>query len=173
MKTIELTPEKLRIEAKEYLQQYLNDDENIIMCGKRFEKGNINYWLFTEYRALCFAIRDSWTTLMMGKSPISQSLPLEEVESIKEEIIGWPPYMVILIGKSEDSKISFWFDKKNDLYFRFTKKIREQVDFAKKKRNGPNHNSSERLKQLTQLFNDGLISEQEFESKRQEILKSL
>ncbi len=55
MKTIELSPQLLRNETNEYLQQYLDDAEKIIMCGKRFERGNAFYFLFTEYHAIWFA----------------------------------------------------------------------------------------------------------------------
>ena len=130
MKTQELSPEQIRNECRETLQQHLSDNENIIMCGKRFENNNCYYFLFTEYRGLWLAVRKGLTQFLYLGDPTVMSIPLQEVTSIRERYLGW--HIFELIGKSDDTKVGFSFDKKDDFYLRFTKRLREQIDIAKR-----------------------------------------
>lgn len=108
---------------------------------------------------------------MKFEYPVFESLPLDEVISINEVSVGVAK--VILVGKSENSKFEFCFDKRDNFCLRFSKRLREQIDIAKKKSKELNHSIPERLEQLSLLFKSGLITTVEFESKKQEVLKSL
>lgn len=134
------------------------------------------YYFFTKKRSFWYRVDKE---ILLNKLFLPQRLGVrtlrhEEVISYNEK--AYPPstHDFLLTGKSSDANFCFPFVKKDDFYYRFTKLFIETLSSKQEKlQRVESPDSVERMSQLNQLLANGLISQQEFETKRKEILDAL
>lgn len=174
-KSEEISVNQIMKEIGNVIIQYVPDAETIIMAGKLTHGSMAIYYFFTENRSFWHrldkkTLLNTWTLPTFGVKILMH----EEVVSYQENGYGPSDYTFELIGKSTDANLYFPFSKKDDFYYRFTKHFVETISLKKEKLQHVGlFDPNERMNQLNQLLVKGLISQQEFEIKRKEILDDI
>jgi len=123
-------------------------------------------------------VRSGLLSLLLNVTGESQEevleILLEDVSTVREGKMG-STYFVSLYGEDmQRAKMGFDFGVRDDFYNRFTTLLRNALDKCKGVQpSSTPSDPSVRLRQLAALRADGLISEDEFQRKRTEILKEL
>ena len=76
-------------------------------------------------------------------------------------------------GHDPNWGIGFHFRSRDDFYQRVATTLQDAVERAKQLSSAQESDIAKRLRQLTELHDDGLITDEEFQRKREEFLKSL
>ncbi len=171
----EISANQIMQEIGNVVCQHIPDGETIIMAGKYTMSSSAIYYFFTENRSFWYRVDkktllNTWTLPAFGV----QILRHDELISYQDDGFGPSDYFFKLIGKSTDANMSFPFTKKDDFYYRFTKRFVETINVKKEKLQSVGlSDPNERMSQLNQLLANGYISQQEFEIKRKEILDAI
>lgn len=169
MKTRECLPAQLRPELNQQITAQLHGEQNLLACCEtsevEFQAGKPSYAYVITPRQIIQA----WTNPKLRKTG-AYSIFLGDM---------------ISVGDGRDRKAGFavWMRTREDvsmrLYFeteqvarKFASTLRTAIDQAKAP-TPPPASPADRLRELTRLRQEGLVTEPEFEQKRKEILGEL
>jgi len=171
---------------KSSLQPYISQGEEVLLCCQYSLA-----WAFLD-RLLdnhsneggAYMITKRHALLVRGiyykSSPTISvnQVTLEHIASIAETEMTYGlmrgSYVIRLYGQdTSQPQVGFSFPAKNDVYQKFLGVLNMAVEKAKNSGNKEELNIADRLQRLTKLHHDGLITEEEFRRKREEILNQL
>ena len=176
------------------LEQYLSANEEVLLCYEQVEpyKPNRYYaYLITNHRlasAFFLPKPGGMQNLFNRVAGIVQPeegarmVPVTELASISEKESVWAsgisdprPYSIMVSGKAASTGIGFGFSYKDEFYNRVRALLVSLLDDANTNVNQGEIKPpvSERLRDLTRLHSEGLITDVEFAEKRKSLLDEL
>ncbi len=182
----ELRFSELSVGVRRLLQNRIPPQEKVLACYEYvLSMGENVGYVLTEKRAVRVIARSALISLVLNVIGASQDevleVLLEDVSTVQETKMRGSAYnynsvfVVSLYGEDmQMAKIGFSFRARDDFYNRFTTLLRNALDkFKGVQPSITPSDPSVRLRQLAALRADGLISEDEFQRKRTEILTKL
>lgn len=176
------SPNELDSRISPFLQQYISPGENIAFC---YEAKGVGWiagaagWiltiLLTDHRLVSAMIK---TGLMVSPDPTTRMIMLQDITNIETNMVtvtlreGLPCHLTIT-GIHSESSIVFKFFGRDEQYQYVLKYVSEFAARARRPLNYQPVDMSERLRQLAQLHSDGLITDQEYTQKREQIIRGL
>jgi len=173
-KTIDLS--EIDARSKPVLLPQISTSDKVLICYKFFDSNEVIDYVVTKHKAMMAQIRPGNFLLLPYEE--SRIVNLNQVISIRELQIKFPGlyqyYTISLFAQdASEALIGFTFPAKNDFYYQVAEILRKAVDEAKSSPPSIVSNLDERLRLLTKLYDDGLITSEEFQYKRSEILNQL
>lgn len=171
-KTRECSLDELRPELGKVAKEQLSSNEEVLICYE----SKVRVTLFglmptTSFHALIATghkiIKVSGYDTGVNKV---ESMCLSDVVSVGEDIYAGE-FSARMLGYG-GSAIAFPFESREPAR-KFTNLLRRAIGESKATAPQQNKSASDRLRELAQLHKDGLISEDEFQQKRKEILDQL
>lgn len=170
--TIECTLSQLEPELRSSLSDFLGSDETIITCYKTIWH-MVWVQVITNLRVIILRADLIPGMLFLRKPVINsreiKSIPLSEIEKIEcKKNTGYDIYTIEIIGRNQQTlEANFLTRQKAEL---FENSLHHSLASDQNK-NKPA--TVERMRALSQLFQEGLITDQEYEEKKKEILSGL
>lgn len=166
---------------RDLLRSSMSSDERIVLGYYYRHEGDTQVAVLTDRRVIAGYVRGGFGKMLNLVLPDFQpdisilDLPLQDVSSINQSrnprVFRATPELIELTGYDESKRLTFFFPSRDEFYHRMLTLLRESVDRARsrKQRRSP----SDRLRELAALRDDGLITEEEFQSKRSRIIEDL
>lgn len=171
------------------LQPSIHHDKHVVLGYWQMRDDDTTLSALTDRQVIQIWMQGSFNRLISrvlgyseGPESSIRTLPLENVMSVDLENVmsvdqerrrlgGLPPEWITLTSYSGATSISFFFPSRDESYHRMLKLLHESVDRARSHQQAPS--AADRLRELTALRDDGLITEDEFQTKRQQLIANL
>ena len=176
MRCRECSLSDLEPKLKESLERLVPTSERVVICCQCTESLQWRAYMLTDRRAVAVLL-DQATRISRVDEHTSACL-LEDVTAIRESdarlFLGFGYHNIFLHGHSHEVAVAFIFGLRDTiLYQRFSSLLHKAVENARPSAGHPAIDTAERLRQLSKLHGDGLVTDEEFRTKRAQLLSEL